>query len=551
MASFAEQLDAQLATFFSTWNVYTTVIAIALAAYVIYPLIFLEEPDTHPLLLARQARSAPVRQPGESAVYRSVESTYGYPLRSGLNVKDADAPRWSQGRDGDLRDVWRSAVAGAKESGKSLITTVYGKDEPQDHSVGEVSKSINVIGAHLQKSGKKVAIYLPNCVEYLSTVFAASFYGLSIVLLPYNQPHQVIVSLLEETGADCLVAEAGSLPLDLLSKSKINAFVWVVAQSSRHMDWTGEKSAAKIATWHDLVERTNVSDDLPKNDIMPGNLTQIWMTKQGVPGKIVEFTQGNLVAAIAGLGLAIPQRQRLTQADLVLAADSFSSTYVLCNALTALYSHASLAINSVAGPGVELALAARTISPTVIIASAETMEAMNRQEKATISNPIQRYAHSRRCQTQAAGRLSPDSWLLKLLSPRAPTTGTSTNRLRLILVAERLATDCPALSSQTLTDLRIFTQARICYALTAPDVAGAVAQTNLYDYRVVQTGNKYAHFGAPLACCEVMLTSADDKDVDGATPRGEINVIGPSVVGGRVKLGVRGQIREDCTLAYA
>jgi hypothetical protein len=36
-----------------------------------------QDPDTHPLLLARQALASYVRQPGESAVFRSPETPHG------------------------------------------------------------------------------------------------------------------------------------------------------------------------------------------------------------------------------------------------------------------------------------------------------------------------------------------------------------------------------------------------------------------------------------------------------------------------------------------
>lgn len=174
MSSLSEQLDAQIAAFFSTWDVYTTVLALGLAAFVIYPILTVKEPDTHPLLLARQARAAPVRQPKESAVYRSTDSAYGFPLRSGLNVKDPDTPKWAPGRDGDLRDIWRSAVAGGSQGEKGIIMTISGKEGNEEHSLADISKSINAVGKHLQKQGKKVAIYMPNRLEYLSTVFGES-----------------------------------------------------------------------------------------------------------------------------------------------------------------------------------------------------------------------------------------------------------------------------------------------------------------------------------------------------------------------------------------
>lgn len=172
MANPLEQLDAFIGELLSSWSFSTTLIALGLAAFIAYPLFYWDDADTHPLLLARQAAPSPVRNRGESATYRSLEAPHGYPLKSGLNVKDAAAPKWSAGRDGDVRDIWRAVVRGGAGGEKGLIMTVVGKDAPVEEHVGEMSKQINIIGHHLQTSaGKRVAIYLPNSVEYLSTVF--------------------------------------------------------------------------------------------------------------------------------------------------------------------------------------------------------------------------------------------------------------------------------------------------------------------------------------------------------------------------------------------
>lgn len=179
MANVVEQLDAKIAELLSSWNIYTTVITVIFAGFIVYPLFFWDEPDTHPLLLARQAQPSPIRHPGESATYRSVEVPHGYPLKTGLNVKDAGAPKWTAGRDGDVRDVWREVMKGLKGSDAaspaSSIMTIYGKDALVEHDLVEITKSINIIGKHLQKAGAaKVAIYLPNSVEYLAAIFGAS-----------------------------------------------------------------------------------------------------------------------------------------------------------------------------------------------------------------------------------------------------------------------------------------------------------------------------------------------------------------------------------------
>lgn len=173
-----EQLDAKVEEILSGWNISTTVLAIALLLVFAYPLFTWLEPDTHPLLLARQASASPVRQPGESAVYRSLESPHGYPLKTGLNVKEPGAPKWSSGKDGDLRDIWRQVVRGV-DSGEGLskghrgrILTVFGKEEVVDHDIEELSCQINIIGNHIQQQqAARVAIYLPNSIELLLAIF--------------------------------------------------------------------------------------------------------------------------------------------------------------------------------------------------------------------------------------------------------------------------------------------------------------------------------------------------------------------------------------------
>lgn len=179
-SSFLQQLDSQLDFLFASWNIYTTLLFLVLTVYFAYPLFVFTEPDTHPLLLARQAVAAPVRQPGESAVYRSQEAPHGYPLRTGLNVRDEGTPKWSQGRDGDLRDIWRQALKGLKgvdgqqniDPGKVLA--VMGK-ETIDFELNKLTKEIISVRAYLkQHNAKRVAILLPNSVELLVSFFGKS-----------------------------------------------------------------------------------------------------------------------------------------------------------------------------------------------------------------------------------------------------------------------------------------------------------------------------------------------------------------------------------------
>lgn len=171
------QLDAVIADILADWNIYSTLIATAIVASITFSILGSKDSDIHPFLLARQSTESPVRHPGESAAYRSLETPYGFPLRNGLNVRDPGTPKWSAGRRGDLRDIWKTAVRGATNedgspSGKqSKIYTVLGR-KAIEHSLLSITQEINVIGHNLQSAQvKTVAICLTDSVELLATIF--------------------------------------------------------------------------------------------------------------------------------------------------------------------------------------------------------------------------------------------------------------------------------------------------------------------------------------------------------------------------------------------
>lgn len=147
-------LDQGVTGLFGQWNGYTTAMVTFLVITVSYRIAASQEPDTHPMLLARQAQGSPVRQEGESPVYRSHASPHGMPLNSGLNVKDSGASKWSRGRDGDLRDIWRRAAGGTPDedgkpaSGKGRLLTVHGARQVVEADIGslQLSSSLQCLG---------------------------------------------------------------------------------------------------------------------------------------------------------------------------------------------------------------------------------------------------------------------------------------------------------------------------------------------------------------------------------------------------------------------
>jgi hypothetical protein len=177
MANFLDAIDEVLTRLLSQWDVYTTVIALTLTALVAHTIITYQDPDVHPFILLRQSSASRVRKEGESAVYRASDLPEGVPLRSGLNVRSSTDPPYTAGRNGDIRDIWRRVTGevplrGVQESPNQKIMSVFGREHISEHNISELSKEIAVIGNYIMKSGgRRVAVYLPNSIEFLSTIF--------------------------------------------------------------------------------------------------------------------------------------------------------------------------------------------------------------------------------------------------------------------------------------------------------------------------------------------------------------------------------------------
>lgn len=304
--AYLEKADAVLLDLFQQWSISTTVIATLLFFYFAYPWLTWKDPDVHPFLLARQASPSPIRQPGESAVYRSIEIPYGYPLRAGLGVKDPGAPKWSSGRNGDIRDVWRQAARGPlKDDGtsagpKGKFYTVLGREKVIERDFDSVTLEINVIGKHIQEAGgKKVAICLSNSVELLAGVFAAAFYGLEVILVPHGLTPEVSTKLLSMASPDVLVAEAGSVDIasTLSDCPSLKHVMWVSRGDAQHMDFSEvpEGGKVQVSTWHSVVadrKATTLSEAPPfdkDSQEVPQPLSMFW-ARENEQYDLVQYT---------------------------------------------------------------------------------------------------------------------------------------------------------------------------------------------------------------------------------------------------------------------
>ncbi|CAK7211171.1 hypothetical protein SBRCBS47491_001023 [Sporothrix bragantina] len=592
--------DEGVTGLFGQWNAYSTILVTVLIGVLTYHLSTRTEPDTHPMLLARQAQGSPVRQEGESPVYRSRSAPHGMPLNPGLDVRDPGVSKWAKGRDGDLRDIWRRVVTGVPEievapshgpaaaaAAKALpkhaagtrgrILTSFGSESVVETSIEDITRQINLIGQHIMdQGGARVAIYLPNSVEFLASLFACSFYNMTAILLPFDQQDDaVLVSMLRRSAADTVITAPGCFPFDTVVQSypALRQLIWVVDEGSAHLDWNevpkGMGGSVNVSTWQDVVNDAPqaAGRDLPplEGQSQPRDLTIFWEPARNEDGsaaaaspattagpeEMVRFTSGNLVSALAAQLFAVPSAQRLGPSDLFLPADSLTHTHTLILTLAALYSNASVVFNSVAPRAGDLSLATRGIAPTVVVATPAAVLSTHDQTERNVKNSaFASLLLGWQTRTLTEGGVIPSATALvsRFLDSVRPAIGATPGKLRLLYIAERAGAGTPAVSATVLSNLRVLTGARVIYALTGAKVAGAAAQTTFYDYRVAP--GKYAPFGSPLTSTEYFVRSKGQHEVTDDKLEGEIIVRGPAVVGSEAALGVIGRIRDDNTLAY-
>lgn len=383
---------------------------------------------------------------------------------------------------------------------------------------------------------------------------------------------------------DFLIAEAGAVEIDAVVSAcpSIRHVIWVAQEGNRHMDWNvvpeGTGGKVEAVVWHELVEeRKNLTSTkvLPLDkDTKEKSLATFWST-EGDVGQLVEYTSEvsrgllelivktepiqNLVAGTAALISALPRPHRIGPSDILLSTSSLTSSYPLCLTFAALFSNASIAFNSVASENADLSLAAVGVSPTILVSSAQTMHGYHNKTISQANGFVAQISRKIQEQSLDAGNMPSRNPVVRLAEI---DTTLSLSKLRLLFVSHRPgAPQSPKLASNVLSDLRMLLGARIGYALTAAPVAGATAQTNIFDYRKT-AGN--ASFGPPVSCVEILL-SGDESQISQPEPSGKVGlkdlsstsianisqifVRGPSVVNGAATLDVEGRIGGDNTLS--
>lgn len=248
----------------------------------------------------------------------------------------------------------------------------------------------------------------------------------------------------------------------------------------------------------------------------------------------------NIVAAVAAQISTLPRSQRLGPSDTLLPLTPLTDQYSLTVTLAALFSNSSIAVTSVSGPNADYVAAFRGVTPTIIIASTQTLSKLHKEQTAVSGGLLQKITHWRRARSLAAGSMPRISGL-------AP-------KPRLIYTFDRAASGAPCLNPEQLSDLRVYTGAHIIHAFTAAGVAGAISQTNMFDYRTTDgaMARVTAHYGPPLSSVEIKLVeTTDHKITDDHFTEGRLVVDGPAVASDHIVVDTVMKITDNNTLTHA
>lgn len=239
--------------------------------------------------------------------------------------------------------------------------------------------------------------------------------------------------------------------------------------------------------------------------------------------------------------------------DLFFPSDPLTNVSTLVYTLAALFSNASIAITSAISGSQSLErLASFAVAPTVIATSAPAAASLHKSSMATVTSRLSRYLLATQLRAQQEGHLPGPSLATALIPPVLVVLGARPGRLRVLHITEqaREAALSPIVSNVELAQLRSLLDCRVVAALAVNGVAGPIAFTNFYDYRVRADGR--SHFGVPPACVELQVVDTNThRVIEGGAIAGELIVRGPAAIEEEVRTGIAACFHEDGTLGYA
>ena len=118
-------------------------------------------------------------------------------------------------------------------------------------------------------------------------------------MIAQKQPPDILAEILREAGVEAVIASAGTVPSQVLTRLNLGMVIWVVEKSSRHMDWSRSADqnldGIDVSVWHELIEGNAESSPTEPTSVNQDSklpsVVMVWQGATALQYKIVEYPQ--------------------------------------------------------------------------------------------------------------------------------------------------------------------------------------------------------------------------------------------------------------------
>ncbi|ODV88982.1 hypothetical protein CANCADRAFT_132551 [Tortispora caseinolytica NRRL Y-17796] len=475
------------------------------------------EGDVHPHVLNHQSERGDVREKGQSPFFRSLSTPFGYPLLSGLHIRDG-----YYHRNGTMEDICKLGLKGNIR-----------EFDCRNAAIASVYEASHAISSYIQNNChgvKKAAILFPESSANLTVTFALANRGISTVIAPINDS---MLLHLSASKPEMIFLEAGIVSMtDLIKEVPSIKYIFLDIEATQEQHaWSIEEVAEmtnrSVVNYYDLFaipESGSVEFDfVPFNDTP----ALIATYEEDDTIKTVEYRERHIVSAIAGLLKGMFHDCALTSNDNVLLLYPWSTVIGRIYLYTCLVAGCNIATSSQVG-GQNIPELMQSNPPTVITATPAALHNLYSYIKDSQSS-----LSELRTQLLIRARLS---------RGRLPafTRFSWAKSLRLIYTTIE-KNDC--LHSEEAAYIKATLATHISENLVYPTVCGAICQTNYFDYRQYDPALNLHNCGGPSPSVEIFFKDTDS--LNAANDEGLLCVRGPAVSGDITCTNMEGLVAGD------